>query len=368
MILSLDSMKLVKDTIGLQPSHVLYQNIVDLLINNAPGITHIAISVPINNSAEFEQYGNKPSPLTPEAFTDMLLDTIHNAGYGALIRGTDCYGEGIYNFPFKPQTAQEWINEITPYLTLHKAHLKNGDLIGLFPEFEGEQNSSSGQIQAFGANVTDSWPNFFTGIISAVKTWSTENGIDLIPYTTVNASEALSGFYPEGVVQVQGGFVIDNYPPATGLTDAEWIASAKQTIDTLNTKYGPFPVFLQEIADTRAAVDGVFPQLADPGLTAEFLTQVGIPYLQSGHLLGLNLWCLFDTPQEGILTIDGDSVSLNPKGQALSQALKTAFGSVTTTPVPTPPITPTPPAANTVQVSGTMTTNGTSITLELQSH
>ncbi|HUC95514.1 MAG TPA: hypothetical protein VMR76_00970, partial [Candidatus Saccharimonadia bacterium] len=71
---------------------------------------------------------------------------------------------------------------------------------------------------------------------------------------------------------------------------------------------------------------------------------------------------------EGILTIDGDSVSLNPKGQALSQALKTAFGSVTTTPVPTPPITPTPPATTTLQVSGTMTTNGTSITLELQSH
>lgn len=362
-------MKSSKDVVNGQPSQTYFQNLINLLLNDFPGLTHVAISVPINPSIDFLQYGNTPSPLTVEAFTDMLLDVIHNAGYKALIRGTDCYGEGIYNFPYKPQTAQQWLNEVSPYLTLHKAHLKSGDVIGLFPEFEGQNNG-------FGKNVTDSWEGFYEGLINTVNTWGTENGIPLISYTTINESEASSGWYNESIVKAQGAFVVDYYPPSSIVDEENWITNAKNTIDDLYNKYGSksFPVFLQEIGDTRNPQSGNT-QANNPQLTGDLFTQVIVPYLKSGELIGINLWCLFDTPQEGILTIDGNSVSLNPKGQALSNAFKTASGMPTPvpTPVPTPtpiptPVPPTvPPTFEQAITAGTITSDGQgNITISLK--
>lgn len=339
MIISLDLMKLTKDTVNGQPSDTLIQNTINLVKNNFPGLTHIAISVPLNVNTEFTAHGNHPSPRTPEAFTDFLLDTIHAAGYNVIIRATDCYGEGIYNFPFKPQTAQYWINEATTHLTIHKAHLKNGDIAAYFPEFEGQNNG-------FGANVTDSWPNFYKGLITAINNWSTTNGIKITSYTTINESEAASGWYGEDVVQIQGGFVVDYYPDANISNESPWIANIKSMIDTLHNKYGSnsFPVFIQETADTRNPQNGSTQQ-ANPGMLADCFTQVFYPYLKSGELNGINFWNLFDTPQEGIITISGNSVSLNPKGQALAKAFQSLVSPI---PPPSQPPTPTPTSGTAV--------------------
>lgn len=337
-IVSLDCMKLVKDEINNQPSDVLFQNIINLVKNNFPGVTHIAISVPLNSNADFVSHDNKPSPRTPEAFTDFLLDIIHAAGYNAIIRATDCYGEGIYNFPFQPQSAAYWINEVTIHLTAHKAHLKDGDIAAYFPEFEGQNNG-------FGENVTDSWNNFYQGLITAVNQWSTTNGIKITSDTTINESEANSEWYPQVNVIDQKGFVVDYYPDANITDENTWIANLKTTIDTLNNKYGlkSFPVFLQEIADTRNPQNGST-QVANPQMLANAFTQVIWPYLQSGELSGVNFWNLFDTPQEGILTIDGNSVSLNPKGQALAKAFQAVAGHIPSPlPIPTPVPPPTEP-------------------------
>jgi len=333
-------MKLTKDVVNNQTSDTLFQNVINLVKNNFPGVTHVSIAVPINSDAQFTGYGNKPSPRTPEAFTDFLLDTIHAAGFNAIIRSTDCYGEGIYNFPFQPNTAEYWINEAVSHLITHKAHLKDGDIAAYFPEFEGESNG-------FGRNVTDSWSNFYTGLISAVNTWSTQNGIKITSHTTINESEAPSGWYSQIDVQAQGGFVVDYYPDANITDSATWIANLATMINNLNNKYGTksYPIFLQEIADTRNPNDGST-QAANPQMLADAFTQILYPALKMGILNGLNLWNLFDTPQEGILMIDGDSVTLNPKGLALAKAFQSVAVEPVSPSIPTPPPThPTQPVA-----------------------
>lgn len=345
MILSLDIMKLTKDTVNSQPSDALIQNTINLVKNNFPGVTHIAISVPINSEADFVAHGNKPSPRTPEAFTDFLLDTIHNAGYGVILRGTDCYGEGIYNFPFQPNTGQHWITQATNHLTTHKAHLKNGDIAAYFPEFEGQNNG-------FGANVTDGWPPFYKGLVSSVNTWSSQNGIGITSRTTVNESEVASGWYGEDIIADNGCTTIDYYPDANLTDPIQWIATLKQTINGTYNKYpGKYPVFLQETADTRNPSTGTT-QANDPQMLADAFTQVIYPYLQSKELLGVNFWNLFASPQEGIITIDGSSVSLNLKGQALAKAFQATVSPI---PTPTPTPTPTPPSTvTTVSSEGTL--------------
>lgn len=333
-------MKETKDTVNSQPSDTLIQNTINLVKNNFPGVTHIAISVPLNSNADFVAHGNHPSPRTPEAFTDFLLDTIHAVGYNVIIRATDCYGEGIYNFPFQPNTAQHWITQAANHLTAHKAHLKDGDIAAYFPEFEGQNNG-------FGANVTDSWSDFYKGLITAVNGWSLTNGIKLSSFTTINESEAASGWYGQDIVQAQKGFVVDYYPDANITDSATWITNLKSTIDTLYSKYGAksFPVFLQETADTRNPQNGSTQQ-ANPQMLADAFTQVIYPYLKSGELFGINFWNLFDTPQEGIIKIDGTSVSLNPKGQALAKA----FQSVVSPTPPQPPVIP----VTTIALTGTL--------------
>lgn len=343
--ISFSLMKLQKDVVNGQPSDTLFTNIVNLVRNNFPGVTHLEVTVPINSEAEFKTYGNNPSPRTPEAFTDFLLDTIHNAGYNVIIRATDAHGEGIYNFPYVPNTALHWINQATTHLTAHKAHLKSGDVAAYFPEFEGQGNG-------FGANVTDSWSDFYKGLVNAVATWSTANGIDIKSFTTINESEASSGWYGQDILQVQKAFVVDYYPDANITDETQWIQNAQTTIDLLHNKYTPsYPVFLQEIADTRNPQNGST-QTANPQMLADFHTNVAVPYLNSGKLLGINYWNLFDTPQEGIIKIDGTSVSLNSKGVALAKAFQASVS-------PTPPNpTPTPPAFVIPAFSGTLVSDG----------
>lgn len=350
LIISLDCMKLSKDVLNSQPSDTLFQNIVNLVKNNFPSVTHIAISVPLNSNADFTTHSNKPSPRTPEAFTDFLLDTIHAAGYNAIIRATDCYGEGIYNFPFQTNTAQHWVTEATNHLTTHKTHLKDGDIAAYFPEFEGQNNG-------FGANVTDSWDNFYKFLITDIATWSTANGIKITSYTTINESEAASGWYSQDIIAAQKGFVVDYYPDANITDSATWIANLKTMIDALYNKYGvkSFPVFVQETADTRNPQSGTT-QATNPQMLADAFTQVIYPYLQSGELNGINFWNLFDTPQEGIITISGNSVSLNAKGQALAKAFQSVV-SPTPNPTPTPVPTPTPtpmPTGTSIAPTGTV--------------
>lgn len=330
-IISWDVMKLQKDVIGSEPSQTLIHNIIQTVFQNFPRTTHIAVSVPINTNGDFAAHGTIASPLTVEAFTQLWMDEIHNAGYNVLLRGTACEFEGIWNFPLTAKTGAQWTVQGIDFLNRMKSHLKSGDICGLYPEFDstlfGRQFQS---INDGTGNAGQDANNFLLNFSQAILDWSNANGIDVHPYITVNRSEMFKGYIGQSVWQKMGAVVYDFY----GFNQT--LAEMPGLIDEAYNKYN-IPIFQQEWGDTRPA--GVV--AADPGFTANMADTAFFPKMQAGHMIGINFWNLFDTPQEGILTISGDNVTLNAKGNMLA-AVFAKWAQSTPTPTPTPQPVPQP--------------------------
>lgn len=351
-------MKWTKDTVASQPSQTFFNNLLALVKADFPGTTHIAFSIPLNSTSQFESHGTTPSPLTVELFTDMVLDAVHNAGYGAIIRGTDCNMEQIYSFPSISQAPAYWINEVTTWLNAHKAHLKNGDIAAFYPEADGHLNyNGASPVDAGSHDWRTDYNTLWQELATTITSWSSSNGISLTSHTSVNGTSISNATYDgttfnkagsdqlenEASIKAQGGIVADWYNYGNVSTDeAIYIAWYKASLDFFHTLYTTqYPIFIEEWGDTRGTNSGSI-QAADPTLTANLADQVFFPYLKSGEMFGINFWNLWSTPQEGILNVSGNSISLNSKGSALSAVFKKWFGNVTPTPTPTPVPTPTP--------------------------
>lgn len=331
-----DIMKLTKDTISNQPSDLLIKNLVNIPKVHYPGTTHISFSVPLNSTSEFQSHGTTPKSRTVETLIDFLLDVIHATGFSATIRSADMGIEKEYNFPLTPNTPQYWIKRATDFLTLHKSHLKNGDICAVYPEADGEGFMDGFAVTNGGIDYHKDYNELWAGLPVAVRNWSTANGISVVPYTTVNGTSIDNGsdkFLYESSIKAIGAMVIDWYGDGGAPTDeAGYIASYKKSLDRYLAVYnGAYKLFIQEWGDTRPAniVAG------NPGLTAAMADQVFFPYMRDGKLIGINFWNLFNTPQEGIVDINGDTVTLNAKGQALSVVFKKWFSTVPT-PIPEP--------------------------------
>src|ERR1700722_11809604 len=361
-VISYSLMKYVKDCIAGQPNQTAINNLIKVL--GMPGVTHFEVAIPINSSAAFEKNGTNPSLLTVEAFTDMVLDCIHNAGYNAMIRGTDCNMEQIFNFSAVSQPPSYWINEATAWLSLHKAHLKNGDEANFFPEADGHINyNGASPIDNGQHNWRADYNQFWQELPVAINQWSTQNGIAITCHTTVNGTSISNATYNGSTFNTQGsdqivnpqsvaalgGMYIDWYNYANVPTDeADYIAWYKASLAFFQTIHPGATINVQEWGDTRPASVVA----SDPILTANMCDQIFFPMLKAGSMTELNLWCGWDTAQEGILTADGDNIAwlnagnmptLNAKGQALTSIFKKWYGTVTPTP-PTPP-DPTVPEA-----------------------
>jgi len=61
--------------------------------------THVGIAVPMNTNAEALAERGSNFAIQPATYAQRFTDSIHNLGMKVLHRGTDCYFEGIYNFP-----------------------------------------------------------------------------------------------------------------------------------------------------------------------------------------------------------------------------------------------------------------------------
>lgn len=379
-IISFDLMKYTKDQVANQPNQVALANILAVVKNNFPGTTHIAFSIPLNSTAQFKQYGTTPSPLTVEAFTDLVLDAIHTAGYGAIIRATDCNMEQIYNFPLISQPPAYWITEASDWLNAHKPHLKNNDIAAFFPEADGHINYNGySPIDAGSHDWRTDYNHFWQQLPVAIQEWSQTNGIALQCHTTVNGTSISNATYNgstfntqgsdqpqnQASIAAQGGIIIDWYNYGNVPTDEkDYIAWYKASLDFFYNLHGTASnkIFVQEWGDTRGTDSGSI-QASDPTLTANLADQVFFPYLKSGEMFGINFWNLFDTPQEGILSADGDNIAwinsgnkptLNAKGTALAAVFKKWFGTITP---PVPP-TPTKPPAFTYTGNATITSDG----------
>lgn len=328
-IISLDNMKLSKDTVNNPPSLALINNITSLVASSFPGATHIATSTPINIDSEFQSHGNSGSP---DTLTVKWIDNIHASGLNVLLRGTDCGFEGIYNFPLTKRKGSEWIQRGIDFLNRMKPHLKDGDICGLYPEFDSTLFGK--QFQAIDDGTGDAARdanNFLLNFSQAVLDWGIANNIKIHPYITINRSEMINGYIGQPVWQKMGAVVYDFY----GFNQT--LGEMSPLVDEAFNKY-KIPVFQQEWGDTRAANIVA----SDPTFTSE-MAQIFFDKIADGEMLGINFWNLFDTPQEGILTISGDSVTLNAKGKPLSDVFKKNFGTATPpAPIPPQPIPPTP--------------------------
>lgn len=326
-IISFDPMKLQKDVLSNQPQQVLIGNLLDLVKNNFPGVTHIALSVPLNADADFTSHNVKVGSMLVSDFTAFWIDEIHKRGWSVLIRGTYCEVEKIYGFPLVVQTSDNWVQRGIDWLNRFVVHLKDNDIYAPFPELEGHIWDGTGAcIDDKTGNQALDYNTFYGKLIDAINAWSAANKKAVHPMPTINRSEAINGWFQEANVKKIGGFVIDYYG------DSKTIDEMNAKTDELYNKYATkYQIFQQEWGDTRDAATVA----NDPGFTGRMADQCFFPKMKAGELIGINFWSLFDTPQEGIVHIDGNSVSLNAKGQALAGIFRKWFGG--TNPAPTPP-------------------------------
>lgn len=98
--IGLDIMNDTKDKLDNPKPDVYINALIDFIAAQFPTLTHIGISVPMNTNAEAiaERAGNDFA-IQPATYAQKFVDRIHQNGLKVLWRGTDCYFEGIYDFP-----------------------------------------------------------------------------------------------------------------------------------------------------------------------------------------------------------------------------------------------------------------------------
>lgn len=95
----IDIMGWTKDYLRDNFSQAQIEAHVEALARDFPGITHIAIAVPMNTQAEATAEAVTSFASEPSAYAKLFMDAIHNEGKSVIFRGTDCYFEGLYEFP-----------------------------------------------------------------------------------------------------------------------------------------------------------------------------------------------------------------------------------------------------------------------------
>lgn len=389
-IISFDLKKFQKDTSQNQLTAAGITNLMNLVKNNFPGVTHIACSTMLNSTAEINagvtalnngstKVGSGgSSPLSQEAYTDLWFQGIHNAGFSILLRNVDGFVDSLYGTPItdnsidygmaiQSNTPQYWTTRLINFLTLHKTNIKNGDVIGCYPEVSGHITYSGGPqpIDAGSHQYTPDYNNFWILCYQQVATWASQNGYTNLPCrqacngTNVNNSQPAgtpgatgNPVVVDGVTILNGGsslllastlaiiqrinadwynYVTSNGPPNDQATYISWYKASLDWWYT-NIYAGQYPIMIQEWGDTR----NLPAPTNDPNLTGNLYDQVFFPFLRSGLMYAINGWNFFDTPQEGIINAQGDNIgyvngggalSLNPKGAYLATIFQKWFGS-----------------------------------------
>lgn len=307
-IRSIDVMKLSKDNVNNQISPSEIDQIFTIYKTNYPSLTHIAIAVPLNSNDEFKAHGNNPSPLAVEDYEKLWVEKIHANGWGVLFRGTFCDTEGLYNFPITKADGQTWQAKALAYVERITPQLQANDIIGILPE--STENAFNGNLFLTGSMPND-YNIFFVNLIGEIKKIIPQ-GVKV--YITNNWTELNSG-WAGGIPSAMGAVVQDDYQ--------QTIDAQKANIESSHSKYS-LPVFVQEWGNIWNS---------DPTLYSQMATL----FSSEPNLIGINWWCGWDTPNEGILTHANGTWTLNDKGKALIPF----FSSGTTPPESIPP-TPTP--------------------------
>lgn len=273
-----DTMKWNKDTVTNQPSDATINAILDAF--KPLNLTHVAISMPMNTTAEMTAHGSTPSPRTLEDFTKVWVDAIHAHGWKALYRGTLCEIEGIYNFPLITLDTQALIDKVNAY------PLKGSmDIFAPIPEGTGRVFN---QLPFLPNPVQDNYAKLFLGINT--------------PMSANNFTELASGWMPRAIIDNAKVVAVDHYGTS------HLVADLMADIRSLKTKYG-YPVFWQEFADLWQGYDG--------GYLDSFFSGVKT-LVDEGTLTGFSWWGGWTGTNEAILTKNTDGTfALNQKGLKL---------------------------------------------------
>lgn len=295
-ILSISEMKYTKDNVNNQMLPADIDAILALYKANYPQLKYIDIAIPLNSNDEFVTNGNKPSPLTVEAYEALWIKKIQDAGYLPLLRGTFCDAEGIYNFPINKQDGAYWQAKVMAWVKRVSPLLNRGAIIAILPE--STNNAFNGNMFLTG-QLPDAYNLFFTNLITTLQTQLSGLGIEI--YITNNFTELQSGWIGATIPTAMQATIMDDYG-----SEPRPVAGIQADIEAMKAKFG-FPVGLQEWAD----IDGQGAQYT-ANMVAMFLDEIA-----KGNLFMVNLWCGWAGGKESILTNTNGVWALNDSGRAL---------------------------------------------------
>lgn len=273
-------------------------------------ITHIAISVPINTQAETIAEDVAPFSLEPAVYAKMFADAIHGQGLGVLWRQTDCYFEGIYDFPKWVGTSRypagdpedvisgadraNWLGRIYNYIINNPTMFEHGDLWGVLPEATGHGifNDATSFLPHDGDGIQANFANFFinVGIVSKEAFKIIGKNVRT-GFSAQNASEIFNGWVPSSLHNSQGlGRVnIDHY--GTGGADYS-PTEMSDDLDEIFSENGGKPIFHQEWGDywSTDPAYGYNRNQAAHEAYLESMYAVWQDKIDNDKLLGFNYW------------------------------------------------------------------------------
>lgn len=318
---SIDVMKKSKDTLTSQLSTEEKIALIKTLATT--GITHVAISVPLDDNSIWVAAGSTPSPRSVEQETMDWCDIIHaqqsvwGKPLNVIHRGSFGGVENIFGVAFDNAATPRgsaassstdgnttWCGKYYRYLNLHVGtHVLTGDIFAPIPEgtthaFDGHMfvdNTGSGTI----ANYAQLFADFHT----ITTTYATAKGVTLTFMSHNNFSEVASGWLPGSIFSDQGIVGFDYYGARQGaayvnardyIYDLTQIANGKDPSGGGGNNAGGKQMFYGEWGDVPGTIPTISPARsvtctnASPAvitLTAHGFEQ-GRPFSFSGSLPG----------------------------------------------------------------------------------
>jgi hypothetical protein len=355
---SVDVMKKTKDSLTGQLTTIEKQDLVARIATM--GVTHIAISVVMDDNSVITGNSTTPSPRTVEAETQDWCDVIHaqQSIYGqplnVIHRGAFCGIESIFNFAYDTGTGvgtassaatdgnTTWCGRYYRYLTNHVgSHVLTGDIFAPIPE--GSTHAFDGHFFTNQANYTALFPYLHT----ITTTYATAQGVTLTFMSHNNFSEVASGWIAGSIFSDQSLVGADYYGQRQGalfnrpqdyVTDWQQMYLGKDSATGGGNNAGAFNQFQGEWGDLPNAL----PSRAE--LTIESWLSTLIQFYKgyrdhlitpNGHLVGFNYWGGWEGQNTSLLYKDTNGkYQLNARGKVLA-AFYSSQGGMIRTPVVT---------------------------------
>lgn len=353
---SIDVMKKSKDTLTGQITTEEKIALVKTLATT--GITHIAISVPLDDNSIFVSAGSTPSPRTVEQETMDWCDVIHaqQSVYGqplrVIHRGSFGGVENIFGVAFDDAATSRgsaasastdgnstWCGKYYRYLTLHVGdHVLSGDIFAPIPE--GSTHAFDGHIfvDNTGSGTIANYAQLFADFHTITTAYAATKSVSLVFMSHNNFSEVASGWMPGSLFTDQAIVGFDYYGQRQGSTfvtpedylyDLQQLGQGKDSNGGGNNNAGGFPQFWGEWGDLPSAATTFAESNQvewDSFLLAFYKTirdNLVTPNGGSTGLVGFNYWGGWEGQNTSLLVKTGSGPSatyaLNFRGEILRE-------------------------------------------------